>query len=182
MSIPETIAVLLALLYLALASAQKAWCWPAGIASSLIYIYVCYSSNLLIESGLQVFYAGAGIWGWWKWKSEPDVSAFKPRNWSRKESFVFFMTCSMLSFGMGFLFSRYTNTAQPWLDAFLSVFSIGCTLLVVKKIIQNWPIWILIDLGAVYLYYERDLRLSALLYMLYCLMALMGWIRWKRAL
>jgi nicotinamide mononucleotide transporter len=177
----EISAVILALLYLLLASAQNRWCWPAGIASSLIYIFVCYASNLLIEAALQVFYAVAGIAGWFSWQHSTGKPEAFPRSWTRREATVFFLICTTLWLLTGFLFSRYTTTSQPWLDAGISVFSIGCTLLAVKKIIQNWPLWFVIDLAAAYLYFQRDLRLSALLYLLYCVLAVFGWIQWKKA-
>lgn len=182
MTLIEIAAVALAVLYLMLASVQNRWCWAAGIASSLLYTYVCFSVNLLIESGLQVFYVIMGIAGWLNWSHNKNTGDFKPRNWTRPEAILFMLACGSTSVATGFLFSQYTQTSQPWLDACISVFSIGCTLLVVKKIIQNWPVWIIIDLAAAYLYEQRELRLSAMLYLLYSMMAIFGWIRWKKAI
>jgi nicotinamide mononucleotide transporter len=143
---------------------------------------VCYEAQLYIETGLQVFYVFMGITGWFEWKSGQATESNKPRNWNNGEAVLFFAICSSSSLIAGFFFSHYTETSQPWLDAGIASFSIGCTLLVVKKIIQNWPLWILIDLAAAFLYYQRSLKLSAALYMLYCLLAIMGWIKWKKAL
>lgn len=180
MSVEEILAVLLAIVYLVLASGGQRWCWPAGIASSLLYVFICYRANLLIEAALQVFYVGAGIAGWLQWKPGHDSNSTKPRNWSRGEALRYFGISISLSLMAGFLFSRYTQTSYPWLDAGISVFSITCTLLVVKKIIQNWPIWIVIDLAAAYLYARRGLELSAGLYLLYCIIAIIGWKQWTR--
>jgi nicotinamide mononucleotide transporter len=80
---------------------------------------------------------------------------------------------------MAYYFDRYTTAALPWLDAPITVFSIWATWLVIKKKLENWLFWVLIDALAIYLYYKRNLHLTALLYAMYTILAVVGYYKWR---
>ena len=71
---------------------------------------------------------------------------------------------------------------MPIIDSFTTCFSIIATFLVVKKILENWIYWIIIDLVSIYIYFSRDLHLTSLLFLVYTVIAIIGYFNWKKKL
>lgn len=180
----EILAVLLALLYLILAAYQNSWCWAAAAISSVIYIKICYDAQLFIETGLQCFYFVMAIVGYVNWKKLPSQQnqSFEIKKLTIKNWMLGILLCGLFSIGMAYWFQQNTNAKLPWLDAPVTVFSIWATWLVIKKVIDNWLLWIVIDSVAIYIYMQRELNLTALLYALYTLLAIIGYFKWKKTL
>ncbi len=182
-SVIEAIAVLLALAYLVLAAYQNSWCWFAAAISSILYIKICFDAKLFIETGLQFFYLIMAIVGYFQWqKNNPSVQEESQIiNLSLKQWVFGILICSIISFVMAFWFQQNTDAKLPWLDAPVTIFSVWATWLVIKKVLQNWLLWIVIDSVAIYIYMQRSLKITALLYALYTLLAVIGYFKWKKA-
>jgi len=178
----EAAAVFLALIYLILAAYQNNWCWLAAAVSSVLYIKICYDAQLYIESGLQFFYLVMAIVGYYHWKNKPTNKndTLQIINLNFKEGIIGIFICTIISLLLAFYFKNYTNAKLPWLDAPVTVFSIWATWLVIKKVIQNWLLWIVIDSVAIYIYLQRELNITAYLYALYTLLAIIGYFKWKK--
>lgn len=179
----EVIAVFLALVYLVLAAYQISWCWLAAAISSVLYIKICFDVKLFIETGLQFFYLIMAIVGYFQWqKQNPTLKDDQQIiNLSFKSWIQGILICSIISFVMAFWFQQNTNAKLPWLDAPVTVFSVWATWLVIKKVLQNWLLWIVIDSVAIYIYTQRALHITALLYALYTMLAIIGYFKWKKA-
>ncbi len=178
----EIIAVLLALVYLVLAAHQNIWCWFAAAISSMLYIKICFDARLYIETGLQFFYFIMAIIGYYHWKkkivhkeSQQEITNLTTKNW-----LLGILICSALSVLMAMFFQQYTKASLPWLDAPVTIFSIWATWLVIKKVLQNWLLWIAIDALAIYIYVQRHLNFTAMLYALYTMLAILGYYQWKK--
>jgi nicotinamide mononucleotide transporter len=182
-SVIEAIAVLLAIAYLVLAAYQNSWCWFAAAISSILYIKICFDAKLFIETGLQFFYLIMAIVGYFQWqKNNPSVQEESQIiNLSLKQWVFGILICSIISFVMAFWFQQNTDAKLPWLDAPVTIFSVWATWLVIKKVLQNWLLWIVIDSVAIYIYMQRSLKITALLYALYTLLAVIGYFKWKKA-
>jgi nicotinamide mononucleotide transporter len=181
-TIIEIIAVLLALVYLVLAAYQNIWCWLAAAISSILYIKICFDARLYIETGLQFFYFIMALVGYYHWK-KMDVNKEPQQeivNLSSKDWLVGMAICSALSAVMALFFQQNTNASLPWLDAPVTIFSIWATWMVIKKVIQNWLLWVVIDAVAFYIYMQRNLNITAMLYALYTLLAILGYYQWKK--
>jgi nicotinamide mononucleotide transporter len=173
-------AVALALIYLILAAARSIVCWAAAGISSILYIKICYDAHLLIETGLQFFYLLMAVVGYFDWKKNSTQQVTDVTLLSSRSLIIGVVCCSFSSVFMAYFFEKFTKAAMPWLDAPITVFSVWATWLVIKKKLQNWLLWIVIDLLAVYLYYKRNLELTALLYLLYTLLAFIGYYQWRK--
>lgn len=92
---------------------------------------------------------------------------------------VIVISGSLLSLPAGYFFDFYTDTALPWLDAPILVFSLISTWMVAEKFLENWYFWMIIDLAAAYLYWSRAMNLTAMLYLFYVLLAVWGLKKWK---
>lgn len=176
----EWLIFITALLYVILAAIENVWCWLFGILSSALSVYLCYTGRLFLESGLSVFYVVIGIYGWYQWlhgsKEKAELTII---------SFPFIKNLKLLLFGfiiwlpLALVSSRYSTQAMPYLDAFITAFSIIATWMTAKKILENWLYWIAIDALAIVLYASRGYYLLALLYFIYTLLAVAGYIKWR---
>jgi len=178
----EIAAVVLAILYLVLAAFQNIWCWLAAAISSILYVKICFDAQLFIETGLQVFYLIMAIVGYYNWQKNSLSTNDEKRvsNIKVKEFLIGLLCCSVISFAMAIWFQQNTNAKLPWLDAPVTIFSVWATWLVIQRVIENWLLWIVIDSIAVYIYWQRDLNITAFLYILYTFLALIGYFKWKK--
>ena len=174
----EFLAVLLAILYLALAVKQNILCWPAGILSSFLYLFIMYSAGLYMEAYLQIFYIFMGVYGWSQWKSKQPE--FIVNNWSTLNHFKAISLILLLALISGYLLDRYTEAALPFLDALTTWGAIFATYMVAKKLIENWIYWFVIDSISIFLFISRDLNLTALLFAGYLVIICFGYRSWSK--
>lgn len=179
----EWLIFITALVYVILAAIENVWCWLFGILSSVLSVYLCYTGNLFLESGLQVFYVIMGIYGWYEWlKGSEQNRELKIVSFSLLKNIPIFSIGCIIWIILGLLSSNYSTQAMPFLDGFITAFSVVATWMTAKKIIENWLYWIIIDALAIVLYASRDFYLIALLYIIYTLIALAGYLKWKNKL
>ena len=180
LSIPETAGVLLAIAYLVLAIRQNILCWAAALASSLIFIVVFYSALLYMESALQIFYAAMAVYGWYQWRYAGDEgTGVRIHTWNIVRHVQVVAGIIAAAVLLGWIMSR-TDAAFPYADAFTTVAAIVTTFMVARKVLENWLYWFVIDSISVYLYVARELYLTALLFVFYLVLIVIGFRRWRR--
>jgi nicotinamide mononucleotide transporter len=196
-SLTEWFIFVSALVYVILAAIENVWCWLFGILASAFSVYLCYTGHLFLESGLQVFYVFIGIYGWYEWlygekknaeqaattlsgKNTPSRTELKIVSWPFLKNGCLILIGCCLWMPFGYIAHHYSTQALPYLDGFITAFSLVATWMTAKKIIQNWIFWIVIDAAAVVLYACRDFYLIALLYFIYTLLAFIGYLQWKK--
>lgn len=175
----ETLAVASSLLYVFFAYKKRNTCWIFALISSSLYVYLCIQSNLYLESFLQLFYVVMAIVGWIMWEksnaTENDIS-----EWPLKRHIAAIVLGGLTTVLFGFLFAYFTQQASPYLDAFTTVFSLMATYLVAKKILSNWLYWVVIDAFSILLYFQRGLYQSAALFLIFTIIALLGFYHWRK--
>ena len=171
----ESSAVLMSVLYVFFAAKENIWCWFFGAISAILYTYICFNIKLYAETFLQLFYLIMAVIGYISWK-KTEVS--KINQWSVKKHLILISLSIILVFIVGFLLSIRTDAKMPLVDTFTTVFSVVATILVIKKVLENWLYWIVIDLVSIFLYFERDLHLSSILFMIYTIIAIKGYFSW----
>jgi nicotinamide mononucleotide transporter len=176
----EAAAVLLALAYLLLAVRESLWCWYAAFASTAIYLVLFRNVGLLMESALQVYYLGMAVYGWWHWRGGAARTALaigtRPARWHARAAAAVFVA----SMASGWLLSRYTGAALPYLDSFVTWGSLLATWMVAAKLLENWLWWFVIDSVSLFLYLQRGLLLTALLFLAYLVIVVYGYLQWRR--
>jgi nicotinamide mononucleotide transporter len=176
-SVIELIAVILAISYLLLAMKQQIWCWPAAFLSSLIYLYVFFEVRLYMESILQVYYAGMAVYGWQQWQKKVNDQARAIRTWPIRQHLISLALILAGTYIAGQLLLQ-TDARLPYIDAFTTVASILTTYMVTQKILENWIYWLVIDLVSIFLYLDRALYFTALLFSVYIVIIGFGWLQW----
>ena len=177
-SLFEILAVLFSIIYVTLAAKESIWCWAAALISVSIYIYICFQAQLYAETGLQVFYFIMAIYGYFSWSK--SNSLLKINELAIRHHILIMILGSLLTFLLGFYLSIYTDAQLPIVDSLTTVFSIIATYMVVKKILSNWLYFIIIDTVSIYLYFSRDLHLTALLFSVYTIIAIIGYWKWSQ--
>lgn len=135
-----------------------------------------------MESALNVYYLAMAIYGWWRWTSTPNHQPQQIHCWSINRHLVCIGTIVVLALISGFLLSRYTEAALPFLDSVTTWAAVIATYMVAQKVLENWLYWIVIDAVSIYLYLDRELYLTALLFTAYVVIAVYGWFSWKKIL
>lgn len=184
----EWLAVITGVVYVILASAQSIWCWLFAFISSCIYVYLCISIELYLESGLQFFYVIMAIVGWFSWQNanrsnevlDSTDEGSSITKWSLKIHAINIVGSGLLAFLLGWLFSTYTNQNNPYVDAFTTVYSLLATFMVTRRVLENWIYWIVIDLVSIYLYASRELYLTSVLFALFTVLAAIGLYSWYK--
>jgi nicotinamide mononucleotide transporter len=184
MSWLEIASVAFGLAYLVLAVRQNILCWAAALVSTLLSLVLFYDARLYPETVLQVFYAAMAVYGWWQWRhgGRPGERAEKDLPVSiwplRYHAFAIGGSIAA-ALALGTALSR-TNAAFPYLDSFTSVGAVITTYMVAKKILENWVYWLVIDGITLYIYWQRSLYLYAALFVVYLVLVVIGFYRWRR--
>ena len=171
-----------ALAYVWLAARENAWCWVFGIVSCGLWAWADFARyNLWVDGILQLFYVAMGVWGLYAWRSGGRATATLRIQQLPMRSHLFLVLAGLaLTLALGFLFKNYTPTSFPYADSFITAFSIIATLLTVKKVLENWLYWIVFDTLAVFLFWAKDAVMVAFVMIVYTLMAVYGYRKWKR--
>jgi nicotinamide mononucleotide transporter len=177
-TIIEILATLLNLFYVIFLIRERIICWPFGIAGSLLSIYLFVDSRLYSEALLYSYYVGMGIWGWMRWHLR-DVNDNNPvvRYTIPKHMLIVFVS-SAGAIILGTLFATYSGAERPYIDAFTTAFSFAATYMQVKKVLETWLYWIVINLASIWLYHDRSLDIYAALIFVYAVLAVWGFIQW----
>ncbi|MDG2138790.1 MAG: nicotinamide riboside transporter PnuC [Flavobacteriales bacterium] len=179
-SLIEFLAVSFSIIYVILAANGNIWCWLAAIISVSLYVYICYNAKLYAETILQVFYLLMAFWGYFSWKSMNTKNTIQEITLSSHILFICFGV--VFTFISGYLFSIYSDAKMPLVDSFTTIFSLIATYMVVKRILSTWLYFIVIDIVSIYLYYSRDLYFSSILFIIYSIIAVIGYYNWTKIL
>jgi nicotinamide mononucleotide transporter len=179
-SIVEWLGVLSGLIYVILISNKKISAWFFALLSSGIYVYLCYISNLFLETGLQFFYVAMAIYGWLKWKKDSSENENEIIQWKLKHHLINIFLSGSLTVIIGYIFDNYTSQANPYTDAFSTIFSLVATYMVTKKVLENWIYWVFIDAVCIYLFASRELYMTSILFLLYTTIAAIGYFQWRK--
>ena len=193
-SLGELAAVVLSLAYLILAIRQNILCWPAAILSCIIYIVIMYDAGLYMESVLQLFYIGMAVYGWVHWaRGRGRVAGGSDRqgqhhaelrvvDWPVAFHFLPLLVVALLTALSGAWLSANTEAAYAYLDSFTTWGAIVATWMVARKVLQNWHYWLVIDSVALYLYFNRELYLTAVLFCVYIALIFIGYQSWRKSM
>ena len=173
------------------------WGWPLAIASSLLYSWLFYLNRLYGDAGLQVFFAATAAWGWWQWLfgHRAGRGARRPRRGADArhgtlrvaalghEKFLRVLWLWLAGWVLlGVLLDVATDTDVPYFDAFPTAGSLLGQVLLGRKYVENWWIWLVVNVASVALFAYKSLWPTALLYLVFIGLAIAGLTRWRRLL
>jgi len=176
----EAVAVVLAIAYLLLAMRESIWCWYCAFVSTAIYTVLLWNVSLLMESLLNVYYMGMAVYGWWQWRRGGEQhEGVTIRRWGLKHHLFTIGGIVLVSLISGYFLKNGTSAEWPYVDSFTTWASVITTWMVAKKILENWLYWIVIDTTCVFMYFDRGLHLSSLLFAAYVVIVIFGYFKWR---
>ncbi|HEX6997248.1 MAG TPA: nicotinamide riboside transporter PnuC [Gammaproteobacteria bacterium] len=177
----ELTAVALAVAYLVLAIRQNPWCWPAALASVLLYVVITVDARLYMDAALQAYYAAMAVYGWYQWRrGGAEHTGVSITVWPLRLHAAAIVGTLALTAAVGTWLAANTDAAYPYLDSFATIGSIVTTYMVARKVLENWIYWLVIDSLYVYIYATRGLLPTAALFGFYLVLVVIGFRRWLR--
>jgi len=179
-SVTEWLAVSLALAYLGLAIRLIRWCWLCALLSAGLYAMLMFRAGLYMESALQIFYMALAVYGWRQWQAGArGRSARVVVTWPAALHGPGVILIVLLTLVSGAALSRVGTAAFPFLDSFTTWGAVVATWLTARKVLQSWHYWFVIDSVSIYLYVERELALTAALFIVYLVLIVAGYRTWR---
>jgi nicotinamide mononucleotide transporter len=181
----ELLGAILGILYIIFSIRQNLLTWPTGILTSLLYIVVFFNSALYAAMGLQVYYVLISIYGWILWlrgKNENSKSLLPVQLVNRK-LWIKIVAVSVIIYAVIlFILLNFSDSDVPFMDSLTTSLSIVATWMLAKKYIEHWIIWIFVDVVSSGLYIYKNLWPTVVLFVIYTIMAFIGFIEWKKDL
>ncbi len=181
LQIIEIVATLCSLTYIVLLINERIACWAFGILGSALSIYLFIASKLYSEAFLYSFYVVMGIWGWIRWSQRSTANANPIISQPLPVHAMYVVVASFGGLLLGYLADTYTDAARPYIDAFTTTFSFAATYMEVKKVLQTWHYWLVLNAISIWLYQDRELDIYAGLTVVYTFMSVYGFVQWRKA-
>lgn len=176
----EIIGVVTGLLCVYLAAKNNIWNWPIAVISVGIYIFIFYYKHLYADTGLQVYFMVMNIYGWYYWSHKPADEEKTPVVLIKRTELIYSIIAVIIfTYILGSVL-KYTTASYPYIDSFCTACSLVAQVLLARKVLENWLIWIFVDVIYVGVYIFKALDLTAIMYAIYVAIALMGYLDWKK--
>lgn len=161
---------------------QNIWGWPWAIVSSAIYGFIYFKAKLYSDMELQIVFIIISIYGWWRWW-QGNINQDLPVAHIAKKAvpylILIFVAFTAIS---GYLHQAHTDASFPYFDSSLTAISLIAQWLMARKYLENWLLWIIANIGYIYLYFSKSLNGTAILYLLLLGMAIKGYLDWRATL
>ncbi|MBL8330796.1 MAG: nicotinamide mononucleotide transporter [Rubrivivax sp.] len=159
----------------------KVWAWPLAIAASACYGLLFAHSKLYGEASLQLFFIAISCWGWWQWSRGTDETGHVLQvRWMTPRQRLSTGAATALAWPMlAVLLARSTDSEVPVADALPTVASVAGQILLGRQYVENWLVWLGVNLFSIGLFAWKALWLTALLYALFAALSWVGWRTWQ---
>lgn len=179
----EVLGFLTGLLNVGLLVRQHILNWPLGILNVLLLMLVFGAAGLYADMGLQVVYVILGFYGWWAWLyGGADRTHLVVRTTTRAEWLGLAVAGVLLTGGLWLFLDRLTGSTVPLADALTTALSLLATYGQTRKLVENWWLWIAADVIYIPLYGYKDLWLTAILYVAFLTLCVLGLRSWRAVL
>lgn len=157
---------------------QTVWCWPVGLVAVIISVVVLYQARLYGDMALQVFYFFAGIYGWVYWEKNRHAE-FRVSTIDRKQ-IPLLLAVTVAQAVVYYMLLRYFHGDRPLLDGILTACSLTITYMMTKKWVENWILWVVVDLTYVLLFCLKDMWFFSATNLFMAAVAFWGWMKWRK--
>lgn len=181
----EIFGIITGILYVILEVKQNRLLWPLGIITSLAYVFIFFSGKFYADMGLQVYYVLISIYGWYLWSkgSTKSPNGELPVVRATRQQAILLSLAFIASWvGIFFVLDRCTDSTVPLGDSFTTALAIVATWMLTRKIIEQWFLWIIANIVSIGLYIYKGLYPTVILYAVYTVMAVYGYVEWKRSM
>lgn len=181
----ELLGAILGIAYIFFSIRQSILTWPVGLLTSILYVWVFFVSKLYADMGLQMYYVVVSIYGWYEWLRGNKSNHSEPLKVSRlsvKLGVALSIVSLFLFVLIWYILKNYTDSPVPMADGFATALSIVATWMLARKILEHWLVWIFVDAFSVGLFWYKDLLPTVILFVVYTVMAYIGYREWRQEL
>lgn len=181
MSAIETVAFLLGFINIVLLVKRSIWNYPFALAMVAIYARIFFQAKLYSDALLQIFFFAVNLYGWWQWRrSQAREGDIRVEVMSARQRIGWAAGCTVGIVLWGGLMHRFTDASYPWWDAGVAIVSIAAQIMLARRLLENWMLWIGVDIVSIGLYAAKELWLTMVLYAVFLALAIWGWMDWRR--
>ena len=185
----EILGTIVGVVYLWLEYKANIYLWLVSIIMPAIYLYIFYIAGLYADFAINVYYLLIALYGWMAWrygfkifsaKREKKVDEMLRISHVPKKLWIrLIVAYVLLQLSITWVLITYTNSDVPWLDSFTTSVSILAMWLLARKYLEQWLVWIVVDVVSAGLYLYKDLYYTSALYAVYAVIAIFGYYKWK---
>ena len=177
----EILAVCLGLANITLLIRRSIWNYPFGIVMVSLYAWIFYEAKLYSDALLQIFFFVVQFYGWYYWlKGRGDDGRVVVRRIERTPAIGYGIAAIIGIGALGTVMGRFTDASFPYWDASIAILSVIAQILLARRRLENWLVWITVDVLAIGLYWSKALYPTAALYVIFLILATAGYFNWRR--
>ncbi len=178
----EMLAVALGVANITLLVRRSIWNYPFGIAMVTLYAWIFFGAKLYSDALLQIFFFVVQLYGWAHWLGRRDESGLViVERLSKKAGLVYAASAMAGIAALGGVMAHFTDASFPFWDASIAVLSVCAQIMLARRILENWIVWVVVDLLAIGLYWTKELQPTAALYAIFLIIATLGFFEWRKA-
>ncbi len=184
----EIIGAVIGLIYLYLEYKANVWLWPVGVVMSIFYVVIFFHSKFYADAAIYLYYIGANTYGLYQWTRsrkktivEKGITTELPITHlpAKRILPLAFVTCVLWMILYGIL-RAVTDSPIPLGDAFTTAVSIVATWMLAQKYLEQWLLWIVVNIVSTILYFWKGLYPTGVLFIVYVIVAVLGYLRWRK--
>jgi nicotinamide mononucleotide transporter len=180
----EILAAVCGVLCVCIQSQEKILAWPFGIISVFLYVFIFYETYLYSDVLLNATYVVLNIYGWWYWSTQKgeNKEVVEIIQLDFKGYLIWLLAIFFGTIALGSFMGNVLGASLPYLDAFTTSGSLVAQYLLAKKVLQNWLLWIVVDIVAINMYIYKNMYITAALFVGYLLLCILGYSKWQKEL
>jgi nicotinamide mononucleotide transporter len=182
MSLAEVAGFIFGIAGIFLTMKENPWCFPVGLANVIISLFIFFGQKLYADALQQVVYIILLTYGWWNWLHGPVKSSLPVTVSDARLLIRLLLIWIAGSVSLGWVLHRYTDASTPWPDSIATVLSFIAQWMIARKKLENWILWMIVNVMYISIYLYKDLYLYAVLFSIYLLLAIKGHLIWRQAL
>jgi nicotinamide mononucleotide transporter len=177
----EIVSAVSGLLCVWLAAKESIWSYPIGFVNIAAFMYIFWGAGLYADFTLQILFAALSAYGWVYWLKGKGNHTVKPTKRVTTSEIILYIVITIVG---TFLWANFNlmvfhGVALPYFDAFVAILSVIAQIMLSRKRLENWYVWIVVDVLSIWMYWYKDLHLLSLLYVFFLVNAVYGLIAWK---
>ena len=183
----EILGTIVGLIYLWQEYRASIYLWITSIIMPVIYLYVYYQAGLYADFGINIYYLVIALYGWLAWRynfslrgKRADSNELSISHINRLTFLRLFLLFLAVWAVISYILIHFTNSTVPFTDAFTTALSIVGMYMLARKYIEQWWVWLVVDVVSSALYIYKELYFTAALYALYAIIAIFGYRKWKQ--
>jgi nicotinamide mononucleotide transporter len=182
-SVLEWIAAALGVVNIILIIRRNIWNFPVALVMVSLYAKIFWDLKLYSDAGLQLFFFAVNVIGWRLWRAnEGDDGVIQVQRLCLRDLLLWLGGSVAATLGWGWIMHRLTDASLPWGDAAIAMLSVVAQILMTRRFLENWLWWIAVNIISIGVYVFKGIWVTAGLYGLFLVMAVIGYAEWRKAL